>query len=531
MSKKMVLLKALLLSTSLRNIYKNCRDKKKRGKIVGGAIGMGILYLMLVAYCIVQAIGFGYFGLTDSIPGMCAMVICLLSFLLTMFKTNGYLFNFKEYDMLMSLPFSPKDIAGCKFLYMYVKGLPWQMSVSFSTMIVYGIYAEAPVYVYPIWIVLSLIMPIIPMLLASFLGFVITKISAGFKHKIVIQTILVFMVVVSGIFLRFFIENTVREEKTEEVVQKVSSITGSVSKIYPPIDWFSNAVKEVNISDILLIIGVSILLFEIVFIPVGRSYRKINSALKSHAASKKKVKISCKRRSVLNTLVFKEFKRMTGSTVYMTNAPIGELLCLVSGIAVLFFDIRELLTDMIKDAPITVETLYLLIPFIIYFFAGMVATTAFTMSLEGKNYWIVQSLPIEKAVLYRSKMLFNMYLTVPVTLFSITTCCISAKVPVISTVLFLILGFTLCAFSTVRGSVCGIKHMRLDWENEIEVIKQGAGTGIYLATNMVFCIIFMGIALALGTVLDQNLAALIMIAVIAGLTGLGYRKVMKLAGK
>ena len=531
MNRKIILLKTLLLSTSLRNIYKNCKDKKKRGKIVGGAIGIGILYLMLVAYCIAQAIGFGYYGLTDSIPAMCATVICILSFVLTIFKTNGYLFNFKEYDMLVSLPFEPKDIAGCKFLYMYVKSLPWQMTASLSTMIVYGIYAEAPVYVYPIWIILSLFIPVIPMLLASFLGFLITRISAGFRHKTLIQTILVFMVVISGIFFRFFIEDVIKEERTEEIVQSASSITESASKIYPPIDWFSGAVKDINISDILLIIGVSLLLFEIIFILVGRSYRKINSALKSHAASKKKVKVTCKQRSVMSTLVFKEFKRMTGSTVYMTNAPIGELICLVFGIAVLFFDVRGMIGDAIKDASITIENLYMLIPFIIYFFAGMVATTTFTMSLEGKNYWIVQSLPIQKSTLYLSKMLYNMYLSVPVTLFATVTCCISAGVPVLTTVLLLILGFILCAFSTVRGSVCGIKHMRLDWENEIEVIKQGAGTGIYLLTNMIACFVLMGASLALGTILDQNLVALIMIAVVSLMTVLSYKKVMRLAKK
>jgi ABC-2 type transport system permease protein len=128
-------------------------------------------------------------------------------------------------------------------------------------------------------------------------------------------------------------------------------------------------------------------------------------------------------------------------------------------------------------------------------------------------------------------MLYNMYLSVPVTLFATVTCCISAGVPVLTTVLLLILGFILCAFSTVRGSVCGIKHMRLDWENEIEVIKQGAGTGIYLLTNMIACFVLMGASLALGTILDQNLVALIMIAVVSLMTVLSYKKVMRLAKK
>ena len=116
MNKSMILLRTLLLSTSQSNIYRHCRDKKKRGKIVGGLIGAALLYAMIMAYCIVMCIGYGKAGIIDATPVMCALVISMLAFLFTFFKTNGYLFNFKEYDMLMSLPFEARTVAGCKFL-------------------------------------------------------------------------------------------------------------------------------------------------------------------------------------------------------------------------------------------------------------------------------------------------------------------------------------------------------------------------------------------------------------------------------
>ena len=99
-----LLLKTLLLSTSSRNQYKYAKDKKKRRKIVLNTVGTGVLYAMLMAYSIVMCIGYGSIGLTGAVPVMCALVISVLAFFLTLFKTNGYLFNFKEYDMLMSLP-------------------------------------------------------------------------------------------------------------------------------------------------------------------------------------------------------------------------------------------------------------------------------------------------------------------------------------------------------------------------------------------------------------------------------------------
>lgn len=523
-----VLLKNLLLSTSSLNKYKYCKDKKKRGKIVGTAVGSVILYLLLMAYCIANCVGFGMFGLTGSIPVMCATVISALAFVFTFMKTNGYLFGFKEYDMLMSLPFEAKSVAACKFLYMYIKSLPWYMSVSVSMMVGYGIYAKPSALVYPVWVILSLFLPVIPMLGAAFLGFLIAKLGSGFKNKNIAQTVITIIFVLACFALRFFLEDMFRNNKTEAVMNSLSEATGAAGRVYLPIEWFSGAVSGLVISDILLLIGVTVLLFEVIFIPVGRSYRKINSALGSHTAAGKYVMEKQKGRSVLGSIVFKEFKRMTGSSTYMVNAAIGELFCIIAGIAVLFIDIDKALHSMLQNAPITKEMLFPAIPFLVYFFTGMVSTPAFSPSLEGKNYWIVQSLPLSKKTLYQGKMLFNIYLTVPFALFATVTLCISSKAPLLNSVLYVILILSLSAYSTAWGCVCGVKHLHLDWENEIDVIKQGSGSTSYVLPNMFLTIILIPLVVYLGTKTDPNLVTAAAIILTSLLAVLSYMKVMSM---
>ncbi len=188
-----LLLKTLLLSTSQRNILRYSKDKKKRRKIIGGFVGVVVLYAMLMAYSILLCIGYGTAGMIEAAPGMCALVISLLAFLFTFFKTNGYLFNFKEYDMLMSLPFETRTVAGCKFLYMYIKSLPWYLSISLAMLTGYGYFARPSAVVYPLWIILSFFLPLIPMLAAAFLGFLIARVNAGFKKRNIIQTVLTFI--------------------------------------------------------------------------------------------------------------------------------------------------------------------------------------------------------------------------------------------------------------------------------------------------------------------------------------------------
>ena len=109
----LVLLKTLLLSTSQINILKHTTDKKKKSKVIGSFIGLTVIYLMIMGYSVANCIGYGMLGIANSIPAFCALTLSEIAFLFTFFKTNGYLFNFKEYDMLMALPFDSATVAGC----------------------------------------------------------------------------------------------------------------------------------------------------------------------------------------------------------------------------------------------------------------------------------------------------------------------------------------------------------------------------------------------------------------------------------
>ena len=525
----LVLLKTLLLSTNQINIFRNTTDKKKRKKIVGGIIGAVVLYLMLMGYSVSICIGYAESGIIDSAPVMCALVISLLAFVFTVFKTNGYLFNFKEYDMLMSLPFEAKTVAGCKFLYMYIKSLPWYISISVAMLAGYGLYAKPKAFAYPVWLILTFVLPIIPMLLASFVGFIIARISAGFRKTNIVQTVLTFIFVILCFSLRFFIEDMFRDDKVQQTMESISGATDGVAKYYLPVKWFNGAVTRFSVIDILLLIAVSVVLFAVLFSIVGKSYRNINSALKSHAAARK-VKLSAqKTKSVTNAIAYKEFKRMTGSTVYIVNAAMGEILALVFSVVALIFGVDKIVSTVLQGAPITAAMLQPAIPFIVYFFIGMVATTACSPSLEGKNYWIIQSLPIDMKTVYKGKMLFNMYLSVPFTVVSTVCLCIAAKTPILNTVLYVLLGVCLCCLSTAWGCVCGVKHLKLDWENEMEVIKQSSAVAIYMFPNMFFAMALCVLSVFLGTRINHIIVALIFIAIISILAAICYARVMKLA--
>ena len=122
-----------------------------------------------------------------------------------------------------------------------------------------------------------------------------------------------------------------------------------------------------------------------------------------------------------------------------------------------------------------------------------------------------------------------MCLSVPFMELSILLLCISAKAPFLNTLLYMLLGFALCAFSTAWGCVCGIRHIKLEWENEIEVIKQGSAVAIYMLPNMFVVMGLTVLSVFLGTKLNHNLVTGAFILISAALTALSYKKVLKLS--
>jgi len=530
-SKGLGLLKTLLLSTSRVNKVKHSKNKKTKRKAIIALVGMAVLFIMAVAYGALTCVGYAQIGLARFIPDLCASSISLMAFIFTIFKTNGYMFAFKEYDMLMSLPFKEKTIAACKFLYMYINSVIWYVALSLPMLVVYGVYEKPSLFTYIAWIILTFAIPIIPMIGAAFLGFIFAKISTFFKKKNIIQTILTFVFVLFCFSLQYIIEAFAKKDNAKQLIEEAAGSIEGLGKIYWPVKWFSDAVREQSLLDFVCLILVSFVIFEIVFLIVGKNYRQINSALKTHSASKDYTMTRQKKHSIVNSIAFKEFKRMTGSQTYLINGSMGVVLALVLGLASLFIDFDTIIKVITRGAPIDSSIVYPSIPLIVYFLVGMVATTTISPSIEGKNYWIMQSLPIEKKTIYQGKMLFNIYLFTPVAVFSTICLSISAGVTLPQTICFIIEIIALCCFSTVFGCICGMKHIKLEWENELEVVKQGTALVIYMFPNMFACMGLIVLTIIISRSVNSILVSLVITLVALILAGLGYMRVCKLADK
>ena len=146
-----------------------------------------------------MAYGLVSMGMVEIIPAYMLMIISVITLIMTMFKTNGILFGFKDYDMVMSLPVKTSAVITSRFMMMYVLNFLFECVVIIPASIIYAINVVPEPSYYIMMIISIFIIPLIPMTIATALGAIITAISCRFKYKNLFSILMSF-----GFFLGFF---------------------------------------------------------------------------------------------------------------------------------------------------------------------------------------------------------------------------------------------------------------------------------------------------------------------------------------
>ena len=530
-SKRWLLVRMLRTASGNGNILKYEKDAKKRRRAEGSIVGSIILHAIIAAVLILLTVGMGNFGMIQGVPAICALLISVLELIFGILRTGDYLFSKKDYEIITALPFSIRDQVSGRFIAMYIHNLPSTFVFSMAMMAGYGYFANPAFYVYIIWIILTFFIPLIPTVIASVIGVLSAGLSSGSKHKSVLQSVFIFIFTIVFIFAGQILGRLFdTSEKINAALTTISNAGETAGGAYLPVRWFSDAIIKTDPLSIILLIVVSAALFEVVFFIISKFYRRINSRMltvKTEGRTYKMKKGGLKKRSVVRTIAYKEFRHFIGSSVYLTNTGIGSLIALILSVLVLVVDINWIFNFIVRGAPVQVDVLIPVVPMILFFFIGMAPTTVVSWSLEGKNFWILQSLPVSRKDICRGKMLFNLYVQVPFMVIGCICFGIALHVPFYIILLFLLCGIILCLYSTVFGMFCNLKHANMEWEKEVDVVKRGSAVMFYILPNLFITMAVIAICLFVGFYNGSIVTLLTVSAAYAGAAILFYLLIRK----
>lgn len=377
---KMIKQVIMLCRLQLGNLFginelMHTKDKAKRARF----IGLSIVWIMLIAMVVVYVGMFSYslvsMGMADIIP---------------MYLTNFLL------ELLIMLP-----------------GL-----------VVFGCFVKPAAGFYVVFILGSLFLPLLPLTISSVLGAMITAISSRSRHKSLVETFLMLVIVIAVLGGSLFLSDN-ESQFTEEMLKNMAEILYvQIGRIYPPSIWFGNALLG-DMGALGLLIGVPTVIFA-VFVVVLQKYFQIICAGIHAVSSKNNYKMTkLQRSSHITALWRKELKRYFASSVYVTNTVIGYVMAVIVSAGLLFMGMEQM--EAALGIPNMGAVITKCIPFVLACLLCMTSITACSISMEGNTFWQIQTLPVTAKEFYDSKILANLSIAAPFYLVSVVLLGLAVK--------------------------------------------------------------------------------------------------------
>lgn len=475
-----LLVKNRLLAQTGLNVFRYEKDlKKKRNKKLMVAV-IGLLLLMLVGYLTSMAVGYALIGLNDLTPGIALMICSVITLFFTIFKANGELFGFNDYELVMSLPISAREIINSRFINMYL----WNTFISILVMgpmgAVYGWYGRPDWYFYPLWLIGIFLSSLIPTTIAAVIGAVITAISTKFRYANVVATVLSFVLVI-GILIGSMSLGSANSSLGGLIdgsgnvdISALSAlapvISDVVNRAYPPAALFTAGVVEGQFVKYLLFAGLSIGWYLLFVYLLSLRYQKINTAITSRASRTNYQLKSLHQGSMVSALYKKTMLRILKSTVVATNLLMGCIMAIIAAGAMLVVGPETLARTL--EMPEILPVLKNAAPFVIGAMASMTNTACVSLALEGKTIWVIKSLPISSKTLYDSYLLVNLSFTLPTSLICSALMAVALKPNFLETVVLFVTPLVCVVATAVIGLLIGNRLAYYDWQEETQLIKQ-----------------------------------------------------------
>lgn len=500
------------------NVLRHTHDKKARRKAYLMAGIYGVLILLVFLYMGSMSYGLILLGAGEAVPSYLITFSSIFIFFFGTFTAGASLFRRNGYDILCSLPVSRTAIVASRFTRMYAENLALTLAIMIPGLGVYAVLRKPDAGFYLTAGMGIFTVPLLPVAAAALAGAVVTGISSRMKHKSLVEAGLSIGLVLGVFSLTPKLEG-MEDNITPEMLMELSGkVQGVLGTVYPPAAWLGNAMVTGNIVGGLGCFCVSAVGFLAVVALVSVCFHSICRRLFSSSAKHDYRMERLKRNSMLVSLCRREFRRYFASGAYVSNTIIGPVLGTVMSVALFFMGMERI--GQMLPLPVDISGV---IPFLVGGVFCMMNAVSVSVSMEGKCFWIVKTLPIPTKTILDAKILMNLLLILPFYLVSEVFLILALKPGVLELVWLLVIPVVIAVFSCVFGVAVNLRLPVLEWESEVSVVKQSAASLLGGMGGMLLALIW-GAVTVLAPEAYSALAKLAVSALVLAVTAILYSR-------
>lgn len=465
-----ILTKLELANLFSLNVIRYTKDKKARNTGIALGCTIGFLILMAIAYVSGMSYGFIKLGAGNIVPAYIVFLSSILTLLFCAFKAGKIIFKENCYDILASMPIKTASLVISRYIRLYIEGLMVACIVMIPGVILYGAFERPGVLAIILGLLSMIIVPIIPITLSVLLGLIITGISSRMKNKVLFETVFVVGIVIAIFLLSAFVPTEDMENFDMQAIKEVASkLIDMLHKIYPPTTWFSKAIGAGDVVGFIIGVILSLVSFLAVIFLTTVNFEIINRGIHTNSAKHNYKLGELENKTMMKALVSREAKRYFSSGTYVTNTIIGPVMAVIFAASLFFVDMN----DALKGLPINID-INAAIPVLFSGILVMNSPIATAISMEGKEFWISKTLPILSRDILKSKLIFNAMLIVPFYVVGEVIMIIALRPSITKVLWMVVLPAIVIVCALVVGIAANLKFPKLNWDSDVEVVKQSA---------------------------------------------------------
>lgn len=421
-----------------------------------------VLFFMTAAILCAPLVEAGLDWLYFSVMGLFSVTLGVVG---SIWSTYNTVYQAKDNDLLLSMPIPPSRILLVRLFGVWIWSLFFTAGVCVPALIVYWITVPVTAGIVLCGVALLFVLSVFVLALSCVLGWLVAKVAARVKNKSFVSVLL------SLAFIALYYWGYSKAyQMLLDFLERAAAIGDSLRGYAYPL-YLMGRMGAGFWPEALLFTALIGAVFALVWVLLSRSFLRLATAKPGAAKAVYREKTG-KMRTPGGALLFKERKRFTASAVYMLNCGLSSVLLPILGIVALvksaaLNDFVAMLGELAGLVPPVVCALLALI-------GSMNMITAPSVSLEGKNLWLVQVLPVEPWQVLKAKLHLHLLVTEIPMVFGALCVSIALHFSAEMTVLAAALPAATVLFTAMFGLAVNLKIPNLKWTNEAVPIKQNA---------------------------------------------------------
>lgn len=443
--------------------------------------GMILLYAFLYLYLLVVVAGmmcFLFYSLAApfhamnldwlyfAIAGIMALGLAVIG---GVFTTQNQLYDAKDNDLLLSMPVTPGAILISRMIPLLALNLVFVGIVMVPATVMYAIAVKvsAATILFPVlvWLGICFFAQAICCLLGWLLHLVLSRMNKS-------AATMIYLVVFLGVY--FFVYS-----KASEILQSIATNAQQIADILQLWVWPAYAMglgAAGSILHVLAFVVICGIMFAVAYKIISMTFM---SAATGSKYTGKKRKLDLRGNKVLSptqAIAKKELSKFLNCPIYLSNMGLGILFSAAMAVAgiILHDTIAPILNMISPDNTLTPLFICALLSFNI----STCCISTPSVSLEGKNIWILKSLPVSGKQILMGKLQNHVVLTVPVNMVAGLVLAITYRCSFLGIVFSALIPGLLALFSGFLGLWAGLNWAKLDFINEAYPCKQSISMAV-----------------------------------------------------